>query len=198
MSLLTDENSANPLFISDEVNSVTTFVIHGTTISGGSHHSTVFTLHEQPLSQPAGGEISCGYQTPVTTSPSDFTSANTIPLKFATATSVANCAAGSYLNSSSLLPSISMVLLDPGNLTGTQIFTSTAGNSSGPFPEYRFSPPATWIVNINTSGLPDGCYIPTTSDATNQMASFSYSAQTLPSTVIIGVGSASCTGIVLP
>jgi hypothetical protein len=198
LGLLTTQNSINPVFLADEENSDTTFVIHGSTFSGGTRGSTVFSLQEQPLSPPAGGEVSCGYQTPVTTSPSDFPNSNTIPLKFATATTLANCIAGNFLNSSGLKPSISLVLLDPNNLTGTLLFTSTAGNSSGPFPQYRQSPPSTWIININTTGLPDGCYIATTTDATNQMASFSYSSQTNPKTVIIGVGSAMCTGITLP
>jgi hypothetical protein len=193
LGLFTNQKSINPLFLGDEEENDTTFVDQDTN-AGGTRGSTVFSLQEQPVSPPAGGAVACGYQTPITTSPSDFPNANTIPFKFSVATTLANCNAGSFINSSNLKPSISLVLLDPSGLTGTQRFTSTAGNSSGPFPEYRFSPPSTWIVNVDTSGLPSGCYLATTSDALNRIASFSYSAQILPSTVIISVGSATCSG----
>jgi hypothetical protein len=195
ISLFTDESSTSPVYVSDENKSVTTFIAHGSSIVGGCHCSTVYSLHEQTLSPPTGGEVSCGYQTPVTTSPLS-PSGNTLPLKFSTAVSAADCRAKNYLNSSSLLPTVSLVMLAQSGLTltGTQEFVSTAGNSVG----YRFSPPSTWIFNINMSSFPKGCYIATTFDASNQIGSFSYSATTNPATVLISNGSHQCNGIILP
>ena len=196
LGLLTSQNSINPVFLADEENSDTTFVVHGTTYSGGTKHSTVFSLQEQPLSPPAGGAVACGYQTPVTTSPSDFRNANTIPLKFSLASDLAHCSTP-FTSPMTFVPQISFVLLDLSGLTGTQeLGLQTAGHSA---PPYRFSPPSTWIVNIDTStvGAP-GCYIATTSEAGNQFASFSYSSQTHPDTVIISIGGADCTKISLP
>jgi len=196
LGLLTSQNSINPVFLADEENSDTTFVVHGTTYSGGTKHSTVFSLQEQPLSPPAGGAVACGYQTPVTTSPSDFRNANTIPLKFSLASDLAHCSTP-FTSPMTFVPQISFVLLDPSGLTGTQeLGLQTAGHSA---PPYRFSPPSTWIVNIDTStvGAP-GCYIATTSERGNQFASFSYSSQTNLATVIISIGGKDCTGISLP
>jgi hypothetical protein len=198
LGLLTSQNSINPVFLADEENSDTTFVVHGTTYSGGTKHSTVFSLQEQPLSPPAGGgsAVACGYQTPITTSPSDFPNANTIPLKFSLASDLAHCSTP-FTSPMTFVPQISFVLLDPSGLTGTQeLGLQTAGHSA---PPYRFSPPSTWIVNIDTStvGAP-GCYIATTSEAGNQFASFSYSSQTHSDTVIISIGGADCTKISLP
>jgi hypothetical protein len=190
-SLFTSESSVNPAWVSDEETTETTFVVD--TGVGGTHHSTVYTLHEQPLSPSAGGEISCGYQTPVTTSPAS-PSGNTLPLKFSTAVSPADCRAKNYLNSSSLVPTVSLVKLDPSGLTGTQVLATTAGNSVG----YRFSPPSLWIININMSSFPKGCYLATTIDASNQIGSFSYSATTNPAAVLISNGSHQCNGITLP
>jgi len=195
-SLFTSESSVNPAWVSDEITTETTFIVD--TGVGGTHHSTVYTLHEQPLSPPAGGEISCGYQNPITTSPSQ-PSGNTLPLKFGTAMSPADCRARNFLNSSTLMPTVSLVKLDPSGLTGTLVFKAkTAGGTSGPFPAYRFSPPSTWIININLSSIPKGCYIATTIDASNQIGSFSYSATTSPGAVLIEIGSHQCKGITAP
>jgi hypothetical protein len=196
LGLLTSQTSINPVFLADEENSDTTFVVHGTTYSGGTKHSTVFSLQEQPLSPPAGGAVACGYQTPVTTSPSDFPNANTIPLKFSLASDLAHCSTP-FTSPMTFVPEVSLVLLDPSGLTGTQeLGLQTAGHSA---PPYRFSPPSTWIVNIDTSTVAaPGCYIATTSEKGNQFASFSYSSQTNPATVIISIGGADCSNVKLP
>ena len=194
LSLFTTQDSVNPVFLGDEDENDTTFVED--TTGGGTRHSTVFSLQEQPLSPPAGGAVACGYQTPVTTSPSDFPNAKTIPLKFSLASDLAHCSTP-FTSRMSFVPQISFVLLDPSGLTGTQeLGLQTAGHSA---PPYRFSPPSTWIVNIDTSTVDaPGCYIATTSDAGNQFASFSYSSQTNPATVVISIGGADCSTIKLP
>jgi len=196
LSLFTTQNSVNPVLVADEEENDTTFVVHGTTITGGTKHSTVFSLQEEPLSAPAGGAVACGYQTPVTTSPSYFPNANTIALKVALAPSLGQCGTP-FTSAMSFVPQISLVLLDPSGFTGTQVIGGTAGHSA---PPYRFSSPSTWIVNVDTSSVPAGCYIATTSDAGNQFASFSYSAQTRTNTVIIGIGvnAPKCDSIALP
>jgi len=196
LSLFTTQNSVNPVLVADEEENDTTFVVHGTTITGGTKHSTVFSLQEQPLSAPAGGAVACGYLTPVTTSPSYFPNANTIALKTALAPSLGQCGTP-FTSAMGFVPQISLVLLDPNGLTGTQVIGGTAGHSA---PPYRFSPPSTWIVNVDTSSVPPGCYIVTTSDAGNQFASFSYSSQTRTNTVIIGIGvnAPACDAISLP
>jgi hypothetical protein len=196
LGLLTSQNSVNPVFLADEENSDTTFVVHGSTYSGGTRGSTVFSLQEQPLSPPAGGAVACGYLSPVTTSPSDFPNANTIALKFTLAPSFGQCGTP-FTSRMAFVPQLNLVKLDPSGLTATlELGVGTAGHSA---PPYRFSPPSTWIVNVNTSTVDaPGCYIATTSDAGNQFASFSYSSQTNPATVIISIGGADCSTVNLP
>jgi hypothetical protein len=196
LGLLTSQNSINPVFLADEENSDTTFVVHGSTYSGGTRGSTVFSLQEQPLSPPVGGAVACGYQNPITTSPSDFPNANTIALKFALAPSFGQCGTP-FTSPMTFVPQLNLVKLDPSGLTATlELGVGTAGHSA---PPYRFSPPSTWIVNVNTSTVDvPGCYIATTSDVGNQFASFSYSSQTNPATVIISIGGADCSTINLP
>ncbi len=196
LGLLTSQNSINPVFFADEENSDTTFVVHGSTYGGGTRGSTVFSLQEQPLSAPAGGAVACGYQNPVTTSPSDFPNAKTIALKFALASDFNHCSTP-FTSPMTFVPQVNLVKLDPNGLTGTlELGFGTAGHSA---PPYRFSPPSSWIVNVDTSTVAaPGCYIATTSDAGNQFASFSYSSQTNPATVIISIGGADCSKISLP
>jgi hypothetical protein len=146
------------------------------------------------------GDFPCGYQIPVTGSPSDFNANAAIPLQFSVAATQHDCAIGNILDSPTLMPIIKMVKLDPGTLTGTLETGVTAGKSSGPFPAFRYDQSRkTWIANVKGNSLPTGCYIATTQDKSNQIVDFSYSAITDPKTVFIAIGPvSSCNGITLP
>ena len=200
MTLFTSQPGTNGRYYSDETNDETTFSLSDNG-PGGCRCSTVYSIQQQKLSAGAvSGDFPCGYQIPVTGSPSDFNANAAIPLQFSVAATQHDCAIGNILDSPTLMPIIKMVKLDPGTLTGTLETGVTAGKSSGPFPAFRYDQSRkTWIANVKGNSLPTGCYIATTQDNSNQIVDFSYSAVTDPKTVFIAIGPvSSCNGITLP
>lgn len=129
----------------------------GNSDPAGTTRCGVYSLNQLPTTN---GNAGCFYLPPNDMA-GDIVTGGNATFKF-------QCTGLTSTQLQALDPRLSLTLL-PSGAAPHDLLYSTTGNSSGPAPFYRFSPPNTWVVNVDVSQMPCGNYGVTTIDATQHI-----------------------------
>ncbi len=195
----------NPAILDDFSVNFTAFVIIDEGMTGGTRNTfgSVFSEHEVPLTPTpgVGTLISCGYNNPITDVAGSFVNpGSALVLKFNVAASTdPNCLSPLSLGGfSPPFEDTTLVRLNRLVENGAPHEETPPNGTTGNSPNFQVNPPAvfyrlgtgskTLIANVDTTGLPVGCYVAWTQDLVTRFPSFSYSQTTRPFAVLIRIG----------
>lgn len=193
------QTSTNSVLLKNEFADVTTFVGYDETLDSTStgRGGAFLSVFSQNQLAPGTSYISSGWEPPVKdTAGNSINLGSNIKFQFYLLDSSGSLVPTSTFNCSTATedkncPELSLSKLRP-NHEAPQFITTGENEGNSGTADLIFRPlndGFSWGVNLDTSGLTDGCYIATGIDPKDQFAPFSYSTTTSPYTTILVVGS---------